>query len=118
MIKNYFITAWRNLVRGKSFSFINISGLAVGMAGAVLILLWLQNEISFDKFHANKDRLYEVYGLTNNTDGHPSAIPVVSQPLGPALKQGYPEVEAAARVKDINGFLFTTNNKTFTGIRG
>ena len=76
MIKNYLKTAWRSLTRGKSFSVINISGLAIGMAGAVLILLWLQNEISFDKFHTNKDRLFEVYGLTNNTDGHPSAIPV------------------------------------------
>jgi putative ABC transport system permease protein len=118
MLKNYFKTAWRNLIRGKSFSIINISGLAAGMAGAILILLWLQNEISFDKFHTDKDRLYEVYGLTNNTDGHPHAIPVVSQPLGPALKQSYPEVEAATRVQDINSFLFTANNNSFTGIKG
>ena len=116
MIKNYFKTAWRNLIRGKSFSVINISGLAAGMAGAILILLWLQNEISFDKFHTNKDNLYEVYGMTGNTDGHAKAIPVVSQPLGPALKQNYPEVEAATRVKDVNSFLFTINNKSFTNV--
>ncbi|MEP7376964.1 MAG: ABC transporter permease [Chitinophagaceae bacterium] len=118
MIENYFKIAWRNLLRGKSFSVINIAGLAAGMAGTILILLWLQNEISFDKFHTNKDSLYEVYGLTNNTDGHPSAIPVVSQPLGPALKQNYPEVEGSARVKDIHSFLFTANDKSFTGIQG
>ena len=118
MIKNYFKTAWRSLLKGKSFSVINIAGLAIGMAGAILILLWLQNEISFDKFHANKYNLYEVYGLTSNTDGHQNAIPVVSQPLGPALKQNYPEVEAATRVKDISSFLFTANNKSFTGIQG
>ncbi|MES1217170.1 MAG: ABC transporter permease [Bacteroidota bacterium] len=118
MLKNYFKTAWRNLTRGKSFSFINISGLAIGMAGAVLILLWLQNEISFDKFHTNKDNLFEVYGLTSNTDGHPSAIPVVSQPLGPSIKQNFPEVEAATRVKDWYGFLITANNKSFTDITG
>jgi len=116
MIKNYFKIAWRNLIRGKSFSLINITGLAAGMAGAILILLWLANEISFDNFHSNKDNLYEVYGLTANTDGHPNAIPVVSQPLGPALKQNYPEVEAATRVKDINSFLFSVNNKSFTGV--
>src|SRR5450432_3852726 len=110
MLKNYFESAWRNLVRGKGFSVINILGLSIGMAGAILILLWLQNEISFDKFHANKDNIFEVYGLTNNTDGHPSAIPVVSQPLGPALKRNYPEVEAATRVEDINNFLFTASN--------
>ncbi len=63
MFKNYFKIAWRNLIQGKAFSIINISGLAVGMAGAVLILLWLHNESSYDKFHEKKDRLYEVYGL-------------------------------------------------------
>jgi hypothetical protein len=62
MLKNYFKIAWRSLIRGKSFSIINITGLAIGMAGAILILLWIQNEINFDRFHANKDRLYEVYG--------------------------------------------------------
>ena len=118
MFKNYFKTAWRSLVRGKSFSFINIAGLAIGMAGAILILLWLQNEISFDKFHANKDNLYQVYGLGSNVDGHQQQISVVSQPIGPFLKQNYPEVEATTRVKDVNSFLFTANNKSFTGIEG
>jgi len=116
MLKNYFKTAWRNLVRGKSFSVINITGLAAGMAGAILILLWLNNEISFDKFHTNKDNLYEVYGLTSNTDGHPKTIPVVSQPLGPALQQNYPEVKAITRVKGVGDFLFTANNKSFTNV--
>jgi putative ABC transport system permease protein len=118
MLKNYFKSAWRSLIRGKSFSVINIAGLAIGMAGAVLILLWLQNEISFDKFHENKDRLFQVYGLTNYTDGHPSAIPVTSQPLGPFLKQNYPEAEATTRVMGNNSFLFTAKGKSFTGIRG
>jgi putative ABC transport system permease protein len=118
MLKNYFKTAWRSLIRGKSFSIINIAGLAIGMAGAIIILLWLQNEISFDTFHVNRQRLYEVYAMTSNTDGHPSTIPVTSQPLGPALKQNYPEVEAAARLKYINSFLFTVNNKSYTGTQG
>jgi putative ABC transport system permease protein len=118
MLKNYFKSAWRNLLRDKGFSVINILGLSVGMAGAILILLWLQNEISFDKFQANKNNLYEVYGLASNVDGKAVAIDVTSQPLGPFLKQSYPEVEAAARVKDINSFLFTANNKSFTGIQG
>ena len=118
MLKNYFITAWRSLIRGKSFSIINIAGLAIGMAGAILILLWLQNEISFDKFHEYKDRLYEVYVLTNNTDGHPSAVPVTSQPLGPFLKQNYPEAEATTRVMGNNSFLFSANGKSFTGVQG
>src|SRR5215813_2588749 len=115
MFRNYFKTAWRSLVTGKSFSVINVTGLAVGMAGAILILLWLQNEISFDKFHDNKNNLYQVYGLGSNVDGHQQEISVVSQPIGPFLKQNYPEVEAISRVGDVNSFLFTVNNKSFTG---
>ncbi len=118
MIKNYFKIAWRNLIKGKSFSVINIAGLAIGMAGAIFILLCLQNEISFDKFHTNKDNLYEVYGLTSNIDGKDIAIDATSQPMGPELKQNYPEVEVATRVKDISSFLFTADNKSFTGIEG
>jgi len=118
MIKNYFKTAWRNLIRGKSFSVINIAGLAIGMAGAILIFLWLQNEISFDRFHKNKNNLYEVYGLASNVDGKLTAINVTSQPLGPALKQNYPEVEEQSRAADVNSFLLTAGNRSFTGIRG
>src|SRR5207344_3447551 len=95
-----------------------ISGLAVGMAGAMLILLWLQHEISFDEFHKNKDRIYEVYGLTSNTDGKPLTIPAVSQPLGPAMKANLPEVELMSREKSINSFLITANEKSFTGLQG
>jgi putative ABC transport system permease protein len=118
MLRNYFKIAFRNLIGGKSFSVINIAGLAIGMAGAILILLWLQNEVSFDKFHAHKDQLYQVYGLTGNTDGAPTAISVTSQPLGPVLKRNYPEVEAATRVVDVDKFLLTVNDKSFTGIPG
>lgn len=118
MFKNYFKTAWRSLLKGKGFSFINIAGLAIGMAGAILILLWLQNEISFDKFHANKDNLYQVYGLASDVDGKAVAINVTSQPMGPALKQNYPEVEAATRLQDVSSFLFTANNKSFINING
>lgn len=118
MIKSVLKTAWRSLLKGKSFSFINVAGLAIGMAGAILLLLWLQNEISFDKFHKNKDNLYEVYGLASNVDGNAVAIDVTSQPLGPALKEDYPEVQEQSRVADIKSFLFTSGNKSFTGISG
>ncbi|MEO8854838.1 MAG: ABC transporter permease [Ginsengibacter sp.] len=118
MLKNYFKSAWRSLLRGKSFSVINIAGLSIGMAGAILILLWLQNEVSFDKFHTNKDNLYQVYGLASDVDGKAVAINVTSQPMAPALKQDYPEVKAATRLADVSSFLFTANNKSFTNIKG
>ena len=57
MLKNFFKVAWRNILRQKGLSFINISGLAIGMAFAMLIGLWIQYETSFDKFHVNADRI-------------------------------------------------------------
>ena len=118
MIRNYFKTAWRSLIAGKSFSLINIAGLAIGMAGSVLILLWLRNEISFDKFHPNKNNLYEVYVLTSNTDGHPYAVNATSQPLGPALKHDFPEIAAFTRVWNLNSWLLSANNKNLISPRG
>src|SRR5580658_4055703 len=101
MLRNYFKTAWRSLLRGKSFSLINIAGLVVGMAGATLILLWLFNEVSYDRFHVNKDRIYQVYGMTDIPGEKHQTIDVVSQPLGPAMKKDFPEVETFSRVGDV-----------------
>jgi putative ABC transport system permease protein len=61
MIKNYLLVAWRNLVRNRIFSTINILGLALGLACNLSILLWVQDEKSVDAFHRNGDRLYNVY---------------------------------------------------------
>ena len=61
MLKNYLKIAWRNLWENKAFSFLNISGLAIGMASAMLILLWIQNEVSYDRFHKNDPYLYEAW---------------------------------------------------------
>ena len=60
MIRNYFKTAWRNLVKNKGYSLINIGGLAVGMTVAMLIGLWIYDELSFDKYHKNYDRIAQV----------------------------------------------------------
>jgi tRNA(His) 5'-end guanylyltransferase len=60
MIKNYFKIAWRNLVRSKGYSAINIGGLAVGMAVAMLIGLWVYDELTFNKYHTNYDRIAQV----------------------------------------------------------
>ncbi|PSL24499.1 ABC transporter permease [Chitinophaga ginsengisoli] len=117
MIRNHLKIAWRSLLSTKRFSIINISGLAVGMAAAGLVFLWLQNEISFDKFHENKDRLYEVRGLTA-VDGTKIVINQTEQPLGPALKKDFGEIESAARLADVSSLLLTAGDKRFTGING
>ncbi len=61
MIRNYLITAIRNFTKNKFFTFINISGLSIGISCSILILLWVSDELSFDKFHAKSDRLYQVW---------------------------------------------------------
>src|ERR1700753_84139 len=60
MIRNYLKIAWRNLIKNKISSFINIGGLAVGMAVAMLIGLWIWDELSFNKYHQNYDRIVQV----------------------------------------------------------
>ncbi|HXB07156.1 MAG TPA: ABC transporter permease [Puia sp.] len=97
MLKNFFKVAWRNLFRGKGFSFINISGLAVGMASALLILLWVQNELSYDGFYSHSDRLYQLWRNGKGNTGVES-FNVIPQVVGPTMKQDYPEVERATRV--------------------
>jgi ABC-type antimicrobial peptide transport system permease subunit len=60
MIKNYFKIAWRNLIKSKGYSLINIGGLSIGMAVAILIALWIYDELSYDKYHKNRDRIVQV----------------------------------------------------------
>jgi putative ABC transport system permease protein len=97
MLKNYLKIAYRNLSRNKGFSILNISGLAIGMASAILILLWVQNELSFDRFYKNSDRLYQVWGRYKSNHGIDCTYGT-SQLMAPALRKDYPEVEKACRV--------------------
>src|SRR6476646_8506981 len=96
MLKNYLKIAFRNLLRNKGFSAINISGLAVGMASAILILLWMYNEISYDQFHKNTKYLYEAWNR-GTFDGKLQCWDNTPKILGPTLKQEYPEIGDMAR---------------------
>jgi putative ABC transport system permease protein len=109
MFKNYLKIAWRNLAKNKSFTIINITGLAVGMASAVLILLWIENEVSFDRFHEKQDRIYQVY-QRSPFDGKLSTWAITAKPLADELRSSHSEIEDAARTYDAN-FLFTTGDK-------
>ena len=97
MFKNYLVVAWRNLVRQKGYSAINIFGLAIGIAFCMLTFLFVRHEWSYDNFHLNKDRIYRVYRQEMKPEGATLQIqqPV---PLGPALVQAFPEVTSAVRL--------------------
>ncbi len=99
MLKNYFKTAFRNLWRNKNFTIINISGLAVGMAVCLCIFLIIQFELSFDKFHSKKDRIYRIYTEQQNEDG---ARPTsgVPYPLPKAIHNDFPSMTASAVYSD------------------
>src|SRR5437868_14145968 len=110
MLKNYLKVTFRNLIKSKGFTIINISGLAIGMASAILILLWIQNELSFDRFHANQHRLYNAWnrGKIDNKLWCWNTTPKI---LGPTLKQDYPEVEKETRVNWNQTLLFSIGEK-------
>lgn len=112
MFKNYLKITWRNLLKNKSFTSINIAGLAVGMASAALILFWVQNEVSYDQFHAKKDRIYQLYNRSF-FDGKLICWGTTPKPMMKALKQDYPQVEQAARITDAN-YLFSLGDKRLT----
>jgi putative ABC transport system permease protein len=117
MIRSYFKIAWRNLWRNKGFSFINVTGLAIGMCGALLIFTWIQNELSFDQFHANKNELYKVWNRSAaQADGQISTWDVTSSPVAPAMQQAFPEVKATARVYWPNDRLFNYADKSIVAI--
>ncbi|MEO6731411.1 MAG: ABC transporter permease [Ferruginibacter sp.] len=98
MLQNYFKTAWRNIIRNKAFSGINILGLALGMACSLLILLWVQDERSVDNFHANGKQLFHVYER-NYFDGKIEASYLTQGQLAAELKRTIPEVEYATSLE-------------------
>src|SRR3569833_2949547 len=121
MIKNYLKVAWRNLTRNKASSFINIGGLAVGMAVALMIGLWIWDELSFDKYHQNYDRIAQVmqhktFNGSVNTD---AAIPL---PLDAELRKSYGSDFKHIALSSWNdthilnaGFNFVSHRRIFMG---
>lgn len=97
MIKNYLKIAWRNLVKNRVFSFINIFGLSVGLTCCILISLYIYHEISYDKYHKNGDRIFRL-GTVFIDQGVEEAGSNSSAPLGKMFQQEYPEVESSARI--------------------
>lgn len=114
MFKINFRLTLRSLLKNKLYSFINVSGLAVGLASAILICLWIQSEVSHDRFHPNIDRLY----LMNNRDQNNGGVYVYNftcMPLGPTIQKDYPDAERVVRVNNSGAnFLISNGNKHFS----
>ena len=97
MIKNYFTTALRNLFRFKSFTIINILGLAIGIAACLLIYLLIRFELSFDNFHSRKERIYRVVSVLKNPDGtgYTAGVPF---PVAEGLRLDFPNLENVSSI--------------------
>jgi len=97
MFKNYIKIAWRNIQRNKANSFINIAGLAIGMTCVILIIIYVQDELSYDKFIKNANRIYEV-NLNGNLGGQEFLAGTTPPPVGAALVNTFPEIETYTRI--------------------
>ncbi len=102
MIKNYFKTAWRNIIRNKAFSFINVFGLSIGISAALVIFLIVHYEFSFDKFEKDKDRIYRVVidAKFNGIEGHSSGV---QAPLSNAIRNEVTGVELTVPLMQFQG---------------
>ncbi|CAH0996226.1 hypothetical protein EMA8858_02357 [Emticicia aquatica] len=100
MISNYFKIAIRNLFRNKVYSFINIAGLAIGLAATMLIILYSKDEVSYDRFHANNPNIYRIVNQWINPDGSVKSSDGNTGHLqGPKFKESIPEIKAFVRIK-------------------
>jgi putative ABC transport system permease protein len=117
MIKNYLKVAIRNFKRNKTFSFINILGLALGMACSLLIMLWVQSEYSVDAFNKNSSQLYSVYEkqfYNDKVDAFHSTPALMTD----EMKKVFPEVEYASGFGWINTNSFEVDDKIIKGDGG
>jgi putative ABC transport system permease protein len=116
MFKNYLRTTFRNTARHKGYSFINLAGLAIGMTCTLLILLWVKDELSYDRFHENGKDIYRImsYGtryMIEGFDGTPA-------PLAPAIKEEIPGIVNYVRFSDVPKLVVKYGDKAFYETRG
>ncbi|MBC8183403.1 ABC transporter permease [candidate division KSB1 bacterium] len=111
MFNSYLKVAYRNLKKHRGFSFINISGLAIGLASCILILLWVQDELSYDRFHTNSDFLYRIESTENFADGKKYHTQMSPVGLASLLAEQIPEIIHASRCTRFGGIHLRYKNK-------
>lgn len=112
MWKNYLKIGWRNINRSKGYAFINIAGLGIGMAASILILIWVQFELSVDRYHENSDRVYAVW-RNAEMQGEIFTWDYTPAPYAPTMVDQYPEVEEVARITEWDPQLLTVGENSF-----
>lgn len=112
MIKNFFLIAFRNISKHKVFTFINVTGLAIGLAASLLIILWIQDELSYEKFHLNARNIYRVEE-DQFYSGERYHVNVTPHPSGPVWKAKIPEIKEQTRLNRLPRILFRQDDKVF-----
>ncbi|RXK62697.1 FtsX-like permease family protein [Lacibacter luteus] len=112
MFKNYIVVAWRNLLKNKTFSLLNIVGLAVGLACFILISMYVMDELSYDKHNTKASRIYRV-DSDIRFGGSDLRLAVCSDPMGATLKKDYPQVEQFTRIYASSGSKLLKKGTTF-----
>lgn len=113
MFKNYFLMAFRNLKKHRAYTLINVFGLALGLSATILILLYLQFEISYDRFHENADSIYRVCVRHLREGISEEETHVFTPPIGPDMKKDFPEVEDFVRMSTLRTAYLNVNNRAF-----
>jgi putative ABC transport system permease protein len=114
MLINYLRIALRNLRRQPGYAAINVLGLGAGMAACLLIGLFVWQEITYDRFHENSDRLYRAW-IEHTTEDRGTVFEIVTPiVLGPALEEAFPEVEAIVRVREEQEIMVGFDERRFT----
>ncbi len=112
MIKNFFLTAIRNLYKQKAYFFINVFGLAIGLASFIFISIYVLHELSYDKFHSNHENIYRVF-IKGEMSGQSLDGSTTASPMAAALLNDYPEVENVVRIGRFGTWIVSHENKTF-----
>jgi putative ABC transport system permease protein len=112
MFKNYLKIAMRNIFKNKAFSFINITGLAIGMACCILILLFVRDELTYDSYHKNADRIYRLIAL-NRSGGEERFFAPIGAPVAEIFDRSLPEVQKAVRFNKGSRVLVEWKDKKF-----
>ena len=117
MLSNYLRIGWRNIRRHKLYSGINIGGLALGLAVGILLLIWVQDELSFDRFHKNGDNIYQL-SVTFKSSTDVQTWTGMPGPIGPVAAKTIAGVQSAVRTNQANDiFQYTYNSKDFYDIK-
>ena len=112
MFKNYIKIAWRNIWKDKEYSILNIFGLAIGITCSLFLILYVLDELSFDRYHKNTERIYRISSYIKEPEREMKTANT-QYPLGPVLQRDFPEVEEAVRIVNVDELYYKVGEEQF-----